>query len=611
MRYYIPKRLLNIRYMDAGLNVYADIWIKIWMKGMVGDMRKRWIADMMVLCMIVYTFTFAGCGAADTAASLISGTEETTLLEVDTVRPLITDIAVEGEYVGVLEYEDQVSVIPMLNGEVTATYFEEGDYVEAGELLFTIDDEAYQLQLQNAQIAYQQAQSGIDSQLGQLQMGRDSAVNTVSSAQEGISQIQDSYDYFNSQLADLDASKADLAEDRAEMKEDLLEVRDQISDLEKSIASMQSEYNDLYAAYVAADTQYRLLEAAREEAGKDSLEEQIPDGVIPDGMADGTDINGITKTDVLQMEIACDQLSNALSAARSMLSSLQSAEKQLDNAIAQYDSSMDQIDSSKDSIIYQRDNLDYNLEQAIRGEQLAQAQLDYYDNYTIPSAQTSATTTLQQAQLGIDSARLQLNYTRVTAPVSGTILSKNVEELGIAQMGYPAYVIISDEGTLASFGVPESTYRMLSLGQEVKVERNGVVYDGSIVEIPLQVNPQTGLFTIKAALKGDTDQLIMGTSVKVTLAVQHTERALTIPIDCVYYEGGESYTYVLEGNIVRKVSIVTGLYDDVNMQILSGITEDMPIITTWSSDLRDGLEVKVSDVSVSDSNIENADTSQE
>lgn len=529
----------------------------------------------MILCVIVSALTFSGCGAADTAASLVSGDEDTALLEVDTVNPMVTDIAVEGEYVGVLEYENQVAVVPMLNGEVTAAYFEEGDYVEEGELLFTIDDEAYRLQLQNAQITYQQAQSGIDSQLGQLQVGRDSAVNTVSSAQEGISQLQDSYDYFNSQIADLDESRADLEEDRADLKEDLLEVRDQISDLEDSIGSMQNQYNDMYAKYQAARLQSTVS---------------------------GNDPN--SDPNVRLLAESCDQLSNALSMARSTLSGLQSAEKQLDNAIAQYDSSMAQIDSSKDSIIYQRDNLDYNMEQALRGEQLAQEQLDYYDNYTIPSAQASASTTLQQAQLGIDSARLQLNYTQVTAPVSGTILSKNVEELGIAQMGYAAYVIVSDDGAIASFGVPESTYRMLSLGQEVRVERNGVVYDGNIVEMPLQINPQTGLFTIKAAVKGDTDQLIMGTSVKVMLAVKHAERALTIPIDCVYYESGESYTYVLEGNIVRKVSIETGLYDDVNMQILSGITEDMPVITTWSSDLRDGLEVRVSgalEVSVSDS----------
>lgn len=536
-------------------------------------MKKRRMADLMILCVIVSALTFSGCGAADTAASLVSGDEDTALLEVDTVNPMVTDIAVEGEYVGVLEYENQVAVVPMLNGEVTAAYFEEGDYVEEGDLLFTIDDEAYRLQLQNAQITYQQAQSGIDSQLGQLQVGRDSAVNTVSSAQEGISQLQDSYDYFNSQIADLDESRADLEEDRADLKEDLLEVRDQISDLEDSIGSMQNQYNDMYAKYQAARLQSTVS---------------------------GNDPN--SDPNVRLLAESCDQLSNALSMARSTLSGLQSAEKQLDNAIAQYDSSMAQIDSSKDSIIYQRDNLDYNMEQALRGEQLAQEQLDYYDNYTIPSAQASASTTLQQAQLGIDSARLQLNYTQVTAPVSGTILSKNVEELGIAQMGYAAYVIVSDDGAIASFGVPESTYRMLSLGQEVRVERNGVVYDGNIVEMPLQINPQTGLFTIKAAVKGDTDQLIMGTSVKVMLAVKHAERALTIPIDCVYYESGESYTYVLEGNIVRKVSIETGLYDDVNMQILSGITEDMPVITTWSSDLRDGLEVRVSGaLDVSDS----------
>lgn len=570
---------------------------------MVDYMKKRWTADLMVVCILLSAFVFSGCGAADTAASLISGTVETTLLEVDTVSPLITDIAVEGEYVGVLEYEDQVSVVPLLNGEVTATYFEEGDYVEAGELLFTIDDEAYQLQFQNALIAYQQAQSGIDSQLGQLQMGRDSAANTVSSAQEGISQLQDSYDYFNSQLADLDETKADLAEDRADLKEDLLEVRDQISDLESAIESMQNQYNDLDEAYRALERRIAAIPDNAENSSGESVSSDLP--------SSNTTTNSNMKADMevqlRVMEVQRDQLSNALSMARSTLSGLKSAEQQLDNAIAQYDSSMDQIDSSKDGIIYQRDNLDYNMEQALRGEQLAQAQLDYYDNFTIPSAQTSATTTLQQAQLGIDSARLQLSYTQVTAPVSGTIMSKNVEELGIAQMGYPAYVIISDEGAIASFGVPESTYRMLSLGQEVRVERNGVVYDGSIVEIPLQVNPQTGLFTIKAAVKGDTDQLIMGTSVKVMLAVKHADRALTIPIDCVYYESGESYTYVLEGNIVRKVSIETGLYDDVNMQILSGITEDMQVITTWSSDLRDGLEVKVSDtssVSVSDSDIE-------
>ncbi|MGN0325313.1 MAG: efflux RND transporter periplasmic adaptor subunit [Lachnospiraceae bacterium] len=533
-------------------------------------MRKRGMALTLMCSLLLSVFTMTGC-STETMENLTS--EETELLKVDVVSPLITDVNVEGEYVGMLEYENQVSVVPLLSGEVTATYFEEGDYVEEGDLLFTLDDEAYQLQLENAQITYQQAQSGVDSQLGQLQMGRDSAANSVSTAQEGISQIQDSYDYFNDQIADLDASKADLAEDRADLKEDLLEVRDQISDLEESIPSMQNAYNDAYAAYEAA----RIQREIENTSG------------IPTTVSDA---------DFIMMREGVDQLSNALSAARSTLSSLKSAEEQIDNAIAQYDSSMDQLDSSKEGLIYQRDNLDYNMEQALRGQALAQEQLDYYDNYTIPSAQSSAATTLQQAQLGINSANLQLEYTRVTAPVSGTIMMKNVEELGMAQAGYAAYVIVSDDGAVASFSVPESTYHMLSLGQPVTVERNGVTYEGSIVELPLQVNQQTGLFTIKAALKGNTDNLVMGTSVKITLTMQHADNVLTIPIDCVYYESGKAFTYVLEGNVVRKVFIETGLYDDVNMQILDGITEDMRVITTWSSTLRDGLTVQVSEESL-------------
>lgn len=534
--------------------------------------------------LLLSAFTMTGCSTD--GAEQQTGVEAE-LLKVDVVSPLITDVNVEGEYVGMLEYENQVSVVPLLSGEVTATYFEEGDYVEEGDLLFTLDDEAYQLQLENAQITYQQAQSGVDSQLGQLQMGRDSAANSVSTAQEGISQIQDSYDYFNEQIADLDASKADLAEDRADLKEDLLEVRDQISDLEESIPGMQNAYNDAYAAYEAARIQREIQNSMAGSGG--SISGNV--GGVPTGTV-------ITDAEFIMLREKVDQLSNALSAARSTLSSLKSAEEQIDSAIAQYDSSMDQLDSSKEGLIYQRDNLDYSMEQALRGQELAQEQLDYYDNYTIPSAQSSAATTLQQAQLGINSANLQLEYTRVTAPVSGTIMMKNVEELGMAQAGYAAYVIVSDDGAVASFSVPESTYHMLSLGQSVTVERNGVIYEGSIVELPLQVNQQTGMFTIKAALKGDTDNLVMGTSVKITLTMQHADNVLTIPIDCVYYESGKAFTYVLEGNVVRKVFIETGLYDDVNMQIVDGITEDMRVITTWSSTLRDGLTVQVSEESL-------------
>lgn len=547
-------------------------------------MKRRKLERIMACAMAVFmsavsVFGMTGCGAEEDTLAALSGEESVTLLEVDTVMPKVTDVCVDGEYMGVLEYENQVAVVPMLSGKVTATYYEVGDYVEAGALLFQIDDEAYQLSLQNARLAYEQARVGVDSQLGQIEMGRDSAANSVATAQEGISQIQDSYDYFNSQINEIIETREDLATQRADMKEDLNELRRQIEDTKKELENAVNAYSAAYQAYVTAQQQKIQDEAMG-----------VP-STITDAMLDS-------------LREAYQGAASAVSSVQSKLASLQSAEAQLEAGIKSLDSSMDSLDSSRENLEYQRDNLDYSLEQAQRGEELAQANLDYYDNYTIPTMQSNANMTLNQAAIGIESAELQLSYTQVTAPVSGNIVAINVEELGLAQAGYAAYTIVSDDTAIVSFNVPESTYRMLSLGQEITAERNGGVYRGAIVELPLLVDQRSGLFVIKAALHGNTDELIMGTTMKVNLTTQHVEDVVTIPIDCVYYEGGMAFTYVLEDTIVRKVAIETGLYDDENMQIISGISPDMQVITTWSSELRDGLEVRPGIVESDETDVE-------
>ena len=88
--------------------------------------------------------------------------------------------------------------------------------------------------------------------------------------------------------------------------------------------------------------------------------------------------------------------------------------------------------------------------------------------------------------------------------------------------------------------------------------------------------------------------LTPGTSVSVSTVTQHADNVITIPVDCVYYESGKAYTYVVDGDVARKVYMETGLYDTDNIEIISGLGENASVITTWSSDLRDGLPIEVS-----------------
>lgn len=535
--------------------------------------RRKIVALMIVMSMALATAT-SGCGEKSDASE---NTEVASLLKVSVVSPVVTDINVDGEYIGTFAYNNEVAVFPLLSGEVTNTYFEEGDYVEAGMVLFTLDDEAYQLSLDNAQAAYNSAQIGVESQLSQLQMGRDSALNSLATAQEGVSQIEDSINYYNDQISDMRDQRVDIVIDQSELSDDK-------DDMKKDLEQAEKDLEDAINAYKDAAMAYQQAEAAK--IAQDTAAAAGVSGNAAGGMI-------ITDSYLAGLKEAMQAASSAVAAAQQKVATYQSAVETMRSGITSYDNALDQIDSSIESIEYQIENMDYSYTQAVRGVQLAQENLDYYDNYTIPTAEASANASLTQARLGIDSAELQLSYTIVTAPVSGTIMTKSVDVHDMAQAGYPAYVLVDEDSMIISFGVPESTARAFVVGQTVSIEKDGQEYSGKIAEISSSVDQYTGLFTVKASVSGDTAALISGTKATVSATTASVSGVITMPIDCVYFESGSAYTYVVKDGVVSKVYIETGLYDSENIEVLSGVTADMQIITTWSSELRDGLEVEV------------------
>ena len=103
-----------------------------------------------------------------------------------------------------------------------------------------------------------------------------------------------------------------------------------------------------------------------------------------------------------------------------------------------------------------------------------------------------------------DAAKLaydnQIEFSTITAPISGLVESFNVEvHDNVAQSN--VLCVISGEGTKAvSFNVTERVVDGLSTGDVIRIEKNGSDYHGVITEISSMVDASTGLFKIKASL---------------------------------------------------------------------------------------------------------------
>lgn len=204
----------------------------------------------------------------------------------------------------------------------------------------------------------------------------------------------------------------------------------------------------------------------------------------------------------------------------------------------------------------------------------------------------------QSAQIQYDGAKLaydyQVEFSKITAPISGKVESCGIEEFDTVSQQSLVCVIAGEGSRAVSFSVPEKIAVKLHVGDGIQIEKNGSDYEGVITEVNTMVDASTGLFKVKASVEnGDT--LPTGTIVKLKVISDQANDVLTLPVDAVYYSGGDAYIYTYDNGTVHKIAVDVGIYDSERIQILSGVNAGEKVINTWSSELFEGSQVQAAD----------------
>ena len=250
---------------------------------------------------------------------------------------------------------------------------------------------------------------------------------------------------------------------------------------------------------------------------------------------------------------------------------VESAKNQLDSAKLNLDSASSDLN---------RMQLLYN-----GGDITAQEFEQYQDKY-------------KSAKLSYDNAKLnydqQLSYSSITAPISGRVESVNVEVFDQANMNQELAVISGEGEKRITTYVSERMMQNLSAGDEIKVIKNGEEYIGHLTEISSIVDSDTGLFKVKAELE-NTDDIATGSTVKIIMVTEKSENVMLVPVDAIYYSGGDAYVYVVEDGVAHMKSVQVGLYDTEVAEIKEGLTDTDVVVSTWSNNLYDGASVRLYD----------------
>ena len=196
------------------------------------------------------------------------------------------------------------------------------------------------------------------------------------------------------------------------------------------------------------------------------------------------------------------------------------------------------------------------------------------------------------AKISYDNAMKALNEAKVYAPVSGIVSAKNVAVSDMVSPGAPAYVI-DQEGAapMVSFNLSEDGANALSVGSPVTVVYNGQEFSAQITELANTANPQTGLYAAKAQTDEPLGTSRSGGVVKVKASTAKAEDAMLLSLDLLEYDGNQPFVYVYRDGKAVRTDVTTGISSAEEIVILSGLTKEDQIITTWHPDLKDGAAV--------------------
>jgi RND family efflux transporter MFP subunit len=120
----------------------------------------------------------------------------------------------------------------------------------------------------------------------------------------------------------------------------------------------------------------------------------------------------------------------------------------------------------------------------------------------------------------------------------------------------------------------------------------GEHFVGRIAHVAPVLDPATRTAQIEVEIDNSSFRLKPGMYAKVSFTIEHKQNVLTVPANAVIDSLGKKGVYVPgEGDVAKFQPITLGMADPEKIEITSGVSEGMRVISTGAAALRDGDKI--------------------
>ena len=260
-----------------------------------------------------------------------------------------------------------------------------------------------------------------------------------------------------------------------------------------------------------------------------------------------------------------------------------SSKAQMDQAQANYDKA--KLDFERATNLYKTDSY-------------TKAQYD-----AAKAAFDAGAAAVDNAKAGWQQAQTALTDCSVQSPLTGWVLSRNIEVGAFVGIGSPAFVLDDTHLVKAVFGVPDTQVSSVKLGAPQTITTTSLPdeFHGRITSVSPSADPKSRVFSVEVTIPNAGDRLKPGMIATLTLGPAHLERSTTVvPLSAVVRstkqpDGFAVFVVIDQAgkSVVRERAVEFGDTRGNLISATKGLKPGESVVITGGTLIKDGDEIKV------------------
>ena len=221
------------------------------------------------------------------------------------------------------------------------------------------------------------------------------------------------------------------------------------------------------------------------------------------------------------------------------------------------------------------------------------------------AAVENAKATVRASAAAVENARIQLNYCRITSPITGRVGLRLVDPGNIVRATDPTglLVITQLQPITVVFPIPEDSLPLvldkLKKGKRLSVEaydreQKRKLAEGYLKTADNQIDPNTGTVRLKAIFENERNELFPNQFVNARLLMDVRREATIVPSSAIQRGPKGAFVYIVKAD--RTVAMRPVTIDEIQggeASIKTGLETGELVVVDGAERLREGTRIEV------------------